>query len=216
MIVITIWGRQSSSNVQAVMWCVAELHLPHKRIDAGFTYGLVNSPSYLAMNPNGTVPTIQDDEQTPLFETGAIVRYHGSVYGHETFWPKTIDARAQVDQWSEWAKLNIAGKFTSPIFWEVVRTPENRQNASQIAKAVNEFEKKLRIANSQLENRAFLASEHFTAADIQFGHVLFRYFDIAIERVNLPAISEYYERLTQRPAFKTHVMVSYEELRNTF
>lgn len=57
---ITIWGRRSSSNVQAVMWCVGELDLTHRRIDAGFTYGVTGTKEYLAMNPNGTVPTIRE------------------------------------------------------------------------------------------------------------------------------------------------------------
>jgi len=55
-------GRRSSSYVQAVMWCLEELGISYNRIDAGFTYGLVDSEAYLAMNPNGTVPTIQDGE----------------------------------------------------------------------------------------------------------------------------------------------------------
>jgi formamidase len=55
--------------------------------------------------------------------------------------------------------------------------------------------------------------EDLTLADIQFGHVLFRYFDIAIARTSRPALRRYYEALTTRPAYREHVMVSYEELR---
>jgi len=212
---ITVWGRQSSSNVQAVMWCISELGLSYERIDAGFTYGVVDSDEYLSMNPNGTVPTIQDGDRSPQFESGAIIRYLANAYGNEFFWPSKLDQRAQVDQWAEWAKLNIASNFTTPIFWQVVRTPKERQNAADIAKAVIHFEKNLRLANSILENRTNLASEQFTAADIQFGHILFRYFDLPIDRADLPAVAEYYERLTQRRGFQEHVMVSYEELRNS-
>ena len=84
---LTVWGRKSSSNVQALMWCIGELHLPFERIDAGFTYGIVNSDEYLAMNPNGTVPTIQDESNPPLWETGAILRYLAAEYAPESFWP---------------------------------------------------------------------------------------------------------------------------------
>jgi len=213
---ITIWGRQSSSNVQAVLWCLEELNLAHRRLDAGFTYGVVETDDYLAMNPNGTVPTIQDNDQTPLFESGAIIRYLASTYSEGPFWPSDANQRAQVDQWAEWAKLNIAMNFTSPIFWQVVRTPKHEQNPGEIAQAVNAFEKNLQLANSQLETRAYLAGDYFSAADIQFGHVLYRYFDIPIERTEMPAVAEYYARLANRKAFKTHVMVSYEELRNSF
>ena len=50
-------------------------------------------------------------------------------------------------------------------------------------------------------------------ADIQFGHCLYRYFDIQIERAEHPCVRRYYDELSERPAFQEHVMVSYEELR---
>ena len=71
---LTVWGRKSSSNVQAVLWAIAELGIEHERIDAGFTYGVVDTPEYLAMNPNGTVPTVRDGDGPPLWEFGAIPR----------------------------------------------------------------------------------------------------------------------------------------------
>ena len=105
---LKIWGRKSSSNVQALMWCVGELNLGYERSDAGFTYGLVETPEYLAMNPNGTVPTLQDGDHPPLWETGAILRYLADSYGSDDFWPADPVARAGVDKWAEWSKLNVA------------------------------------------------------------------------------------------------------------
>ena len=64
-----------------------------------------------------------------------------------------------------------------------------------------------------MAQRDYLAGDNFTVADILFGHVLYRYYDIDIERADLPALRAYYDRLAQRPAFQQHVMVSYEELR---
>ncbi|MGA6933624.1 MAG: glutathione S-transferase, partial [Pseudolabrys sp.] len=54
---IKIWGRNSSSNVQKAMWAVGELKLEHQRIDIGGAFGRNKEPAYLAMNPNGLVPT---------------------------------------------------------------------------------------------------------------------------------------------------------------
>ena len=71
----------------------------------------------------------------------------------------------------------------------------------------------LDIAEAQFTRGAFLAGDDFTLADIQFGHVLFRYFDIAIARPNRPALRHYHEALATRPAYREHVMVSYDELR---
>ncbi len=215
-IMITVWGRQSSSNVQAVMWCIGELDLSHQRIDAGFTYGVVDRPNYLAMNPNGTIPTIQDGTHAPLWESGAILRYLASQYADEIFWPLDPSQRAGVDQWAEWAKVNIALKFTSPIFWKVVRTPKQRQDPRSIRKAVLDFESSLRIAEYRLEKYPYLAGRDFTLADIQFAHILYRYYDIDIERCTLPAVAEYYQTISQRSAYATHVAISYDELVASF
>ena len=77
---LKVWGRRSSSNVEALLWCLEELNLGYERIDAGFIYGVVDTPEYLAMNPNGTVPTLQDGDGPPLWETGAILRYIAGAY----------------------------------------------------------------------------------------------------------------------------------------
>ena len=77
---IKIWGRNTSVNVQKVMWAVGELGLPHERIDVGGSFGKNNEPAYLAMNPNGLVPTLEEDGFV-LWESNAIVRHLAAKYG---------------------------------------------------------------------------------------------------------------------------------------
>ena len=210
---LTVWGRKTSSNVQALMWCIGELGLPYERHDAGHRYGGTDTPSFLAMNPNGTVPVLRDGAGEPIWETGAILRYLAARYGSAPFWPRADVARARIDQWAEWAKINITLGFTAPIFWRVVRTAPADQDPVAIGQAVAKLDKLLDIAEAQLSRAAFLAGDDFTLADIQFGHVLFRYFDISIARRPRPALRRYYDSLAMRPAFREHVMLSYEELR---
>ena len=212
---IRIWGRLSSSNVQAVLWCLAELNLPFERINAGYIHGVVDTPDYLAMNPNGLVPTLIDVSAPPLFETGAILRYLAGQYAPESFWPSDPVARAQTDKWAEWAKINIALKFTAPVFWLVVRTAPSRQNPEIIATNLKSLEKYLRIADARLDVHQYLAGSDFTLADIQMGHCLYRYYDIAIERPHLPNLRRYYDLLSTRPAYREYVRADYEELRVT-
>lgn len=210
---LTVWGRKTSSNVQALMWCIGELGLPYERFDFGHRYGGTDTPAFLAMNPNGTVPVLRDGMGEPIWETGAILRYLAARYGSAPFWPGDGVARAKIDQWAEWAKINITLGFTAPIFWKVVRTAPADQDPVAISQAVAKFDKLLDIAESQLSRAAFLVGEDLTLADIQFGHVLFRYFDIPITRQHRPMLRRYYDALATRPAFREHVMVSYEELR---
>lgn len=212
---ITVWGRLSSSNVQVVLWCLDELGLDFKRIDAGFTYGVVDTPQYLDMNPNGTIPTLIDGESPPIFESGAILRYLAASYATELFWPSDPVARAQIDKWAEWAKINIANLFTAPVFWQVVRTAPSRQNPEMIARNIAALTKYLKIAEARLAQHDYLAGDQFTLADIQMGHCLYRYFDIDIARADLPHLRRYYDRLCQRPAYAKYVMADYSELRVT-
>ena len=209
---LTIWGRKTSSNVQALMWGVGELALPYQRHDIGHRFGGTDTPEFLAMNPNATVPVLCDNDGPPLWETGAILRYLAARYAAAPFWPADPAARAPIDQWAEWAKINITLAFTVPIFWRLTRVPPSRRDPAAIAAAVAALNPLLDIAEHQLARHAFLAGDAFTLADIQFGHVLYRYFDIPIDRPPRPALRRYYDALTTRPAFREHVMLSYEEL----
>lgn len=210
---LRVWGRRSSSNVQILMWCIGELGLPYERYDAGQRYGVNNTPAFLAMNPNGTIPVLIDGDSEPLWESAAILRYLAGRYGHAPLWPEEGMARAHVDKWAEWAKINVNVNFTRPIFWQVVRTPPAARNLEAISQAVATLDKSLDIAEKRLTDSAFLAGDEFTLADIHLGHMLFRYFDIPIPRPARPALDRYYAVLKQRPAFQEHVMVSYDELK---
>jgi glutathione S-transferase len=210
---LTVYGRRTSSNVQSVMWTIGELGLAHERIDVGMHHGVNNTPEYLAMNPNGLIPVIRDGSDEPIFESAAIIRYLSGRYGKAPFWPEDPSRRAQVDKWAEWAKVTFAPAFSGPIFSAVVRTLAEKRNLDAIAAAVAALGRLLAIAERQLERHAFLAGPDLSVADIQFGHLLYRYFTVEIERPEFPKLAAYYRTLTARPAFSQHVMVSYEELR---
>ncbi len=143
----------------------------------------------------------------------AYLRYLASRYGNEPFWPQDLGRRTRVDMWAEWSKINVALKFTAPVFWRVVRTAAKDQDKQAINEAVYNLASVLDIAETRLSLHSYLVSDDFTLADIQFGHLLYRYYDIKIQRPDLPHLWEYYQRLTCRPAYEKHVMISYEELR---
>ncbi|MDF1670779.1 MAG: glutathione S-transferase family protein [Roseovarius sp.] len=210
---LRIWGRKSSSNVQALMWCVGELKLKYDRTDAGHIYGGTDTSEFFEMNPNRTVPVLKDGDGSALWETGATLRYLANAYANDSFWPKNPSKRAQVDKWAEWSKINIALGFTAPVFWRVVRTPKAQQDPKAISDALRNLHSKLQIAEDQLQNNEWLSGADFTLADIQFGHILYRYFNIEIERPEWPSISRYFDSLLKRDPYKEHVALPYDELR---
>jgi glutathione S-transferase len=210
---LKVWGRKTSSNVQAVMWSIAELGLPQERYDVGHRFGGVDTPEFLAMNPNGTIPVLRDDDGEPLWESAAILRYLANRYGRGPYWPDDLALRTHIDKWAEWSKINIALNFSGPIFWQVVRTPRAGRDPEALKRAILVLDQYLDIAEKRLASAPYLCGAEFTLADVQFGHLLYRYFDLPIERRERPSLRAYYERLAARPAYREHVMVSYDELR---
>lgn len=93
---LTIWGRENSNNVRKVLWCAAELGLSYTHINAGGAFGKVNEESYRALNPNGLVPLLQDDDFV-LWESNTIVRYLAAKFGDATFYPQDLQARAAAE-----------------------------------------------------------------------------------------------------------------------
>ena len=209
---ITVYGRNTSSNVQIVMWALGELGLAHERLDVGGQYGGTDTPEFLAMNPMGLVPVLRDGDTT-IFESAAILRYLGAAYGPEAFWPKDPAARARLDQWAEWAKNSVAGLFTMEIFWQLVRTPEPERDLARVDRAARRLGELMRIADRRLADRAYLGGEALAFPDIVLGSVLHRYHALEFPKPQLPNLDAYHARLTDRPAYAEHVMVSFESLR---
>ena len=210
---LKVWGRKTSSNVQAVTWSIGESGLAHERYDVGHRFGGLDTPEFLAMNPNGTIPVLRDDDAEPLWESAAILRYLANRYGRGPYWPDDLAMRTHIDKWAEWSKINVALNFSGPIFWQVVRTPPGRRDANALKHAIRFLDHYLDIAENQLAMASYLCGADFTLADVQFGHLLYRYFTIEIERRERVRLRSYYERLVARPAYREHVMVPYDELR---
>lgn len=209
---LTIWGRKTSSNVQALMWCVGELGLDYLRFDVGHRYGGTDSEAFYQLNPNRTVPVLQDDENPPLWETGAILRYLASRYADDAFWPGELLARTEVDRWAEWSKQNIALGFTTPVFWRVVRTPAAERDPQAIAAAVTAPSKSWRLPRHVSPGVAIwwaIRSPPPISSLVMCCTATLQ----SISPSSPPHLAAYYARLTSRPAFRQHVMVSYDELK---
>ena len=127
---LKIWGRNTSINVQKVMWAIGELGIAHERINVGGAFGKNNEPAYLAMNPNGLVPTLEEDDFI-LWESNAIVRYLAAKYGAGTLEPKDPRARASAGRWMDW-QLSVTAPTIHPLFWGLVRTPPEKRDQAKI------------------------------------------------------------------------------------
>lgn len=209
---LTIHGRATSSNVQAVMWLIGEMGLEHKRLDVGGAFGGTQTPEYLAMNPMGQVPVVQDGALS-MFESQAILRYLAAQYQAHALWPEDPAARAPIDQWMEWSKVSIAPAVIYKVFWQMVRVSAAERDHARVAEGVTALKTLMAIADAQIARHGWLAGPQMSLADVSFGTQLFRYYEVDFERAELPALRAYYDRLCARPAYAEHVMVSFEPLR---
>lgn len=209
---IKVWGRKTSSNVQIVMWALAELGLEADRVDVGGAFGGTGTPDYVAMNPNRLVPVLQDGDLT-LWESAVIVRYLGATYGSEQFWPTDPARRATVDKWAEWIKTTFGPALLTGVFWPLIGVPPSQRDPAAIAAGVEKLKPLTEMLDARLSESDYLGGEAPCFADIVVGTLLFRYFTLDFERPARPHLEAYYARLAQRPAYAEHVMVSYDSLR---
>jgi glutathione S-transferase len=196
---LKIWGRANSVNVRKVLWCCEELGLPFERTDAGMQYGVVNTPEYRRLNPNGLVPTIEDDSFV-LWESHAIVRYLSAKHGAGKLWPEDLRVRADADRWMDWAGGSFLPAFR-PVFWGMVRTPAEQRDM----KAINEGAKKCGelagYVDAALAGRAFIAGGQLTMGDIPLGCHLHLWLSLPLERPAYANLAAWHKRLLERPAF---------------
>jgi glutathione S-transferase len=202
---LKLWGRINSINVQKVLWALAELNVPYERTDAGLQFGVVNEPFYRRMNPNGRVPTIEDDGFV-LWESNAIVRYLSAKHGAGTLWPNDLRQRADADRWMDWTTSTVAPALT-PVFWGLIRTPPEKRNMASIEAEAEKVGQAFQALEQSLEGRDHVAGKSFTMGDIPLGTFVHRWYALAVKRPKLPRVEAYYQRLQQRAPYKKHVML---------
>jgi glutathione S-transferase len=207
MVMIEVWGRRSSSNVQKVVWALDELALPFKRHTVGGGFGGTHEPNYLKMNPNALVPVIKDGDVT-MFESNAIVRFLGARYGEGTLRPKDPKTLAAAEQWMEWQQQNVVPAI-SAIFMNEVRLSKAQRNEKAIADGEATLARMLPIANNALASSKWFAGDSFTFADIVLGVLYWRYFKLGGKSLGLSHITRWFEALQQRPAYQKWIMVEF-------
>lgn len=194
---LRIWGRLSSINVRKVVLCAQVQGVPFERIDAGLSYGVVNTPDYRAKNPNGLVPLLEDGDFT-LWESNAIVRY---LFAREAspLYPQDLQRRADAERWMDWQQttLNPAG---SPGFKQLIRTPEAQRDPAVIAASVAATEPLFAQLDEHLARQPFMAGDALTMADIPIACEVHRWWGLPLPRPAWPHLERWYAQWLALPA----------------
>src|SRR6201996_2622015 len=202
---LMIWGRANSVNVQKVLWCLTELELTYQRIDAGMQFGRNTEGDYLAMNPNGRVPTLVEGDFV-LWESNSVMRY--LVLAHRpqsALYPQSPRLRASADRWLDWT-LSTLQPVDRPVFWALVRTPVEERDMVAIQKDADAEAVQWHIVDAYLKTRRFIAGDEFTLADIALGAYARRWLGVVgITKPTFPDLERWFAELSARPGFVRYI-----------
>ena len=208
---LTVYGRKSSFNVQKVMWLVGEVGIPHRHIELGGSFGGLDTPEFRALNPHGRVPVI-DDGGVIVWESHAILRYLAARYSDGVLWSRDPAQRSLADRWMDWSQCSLQPDFLNGIFGGYYRTPETKRNMAAVETKIRRCAEHFQLLDDVLSDRPFLLGDRLSLADIPAGCNLYRYFNVDIARPQVPNVLRWYRALQERPAYREHVMIPFDEL----
>ena len=198
---LKILGRKSSCNVQKVVWFCTEANIPFENTIYGGKHGGTKDDYFKSLNPNSTVPVI-NDEGFILYESNAIIKY----LSNKNDFLKLNDNKknALSNQWMDWASFTLAAPCAIVTLNTMV-LPEDKRDVNKVSNAKEQILHLLKILDDHLTKNKFINGKNFSLADIPAGCWYNRClnFDMDISKFN--AINSWGTRLLERKAFKSAV-----------
>ncbi|MER5137130.1 glutathione S-transferase family protein [Providencia stuartii] len=203
---LTVWGRKNSSNVKKVLWCLEELNVAYHQKDVGGPFGGLDTPEYKKMNPNSTIPTLQDDDFT-LWESNTILRYLTEKFEHSHLLvPQNLQEKAAADKWLDWGCGSLFDNIKQ-MMNKIVRVSPDERDPETVRTIYHNIEKLLKIADEALATQPYFSGQQFGIADIAIAPLFYPWHEIVTERPEFPHLERWYSQLTTRPAFQKIVMI---------
>lgn len=206
---LKLWGRVNSVNVKKVLWMLDELGIPYERSDAGMEHGVVDTPEYRVMNPNGRIPTIEDGGFV-LWESNSILRYLAMKHA-SLLYPADLAARASADRWMDWQLSTLSGAERN-LFWGLVRTLPEKRDMGAVMAAMKAAAACWAMLDAHVARHGgpYVDGAAMTIADIVLGCYARRWFgaEVRVEGMpEFPALAAWYAKLGERPGFRRWVAV---------
>ncbi|HLV84436.1 MAG TPA: glutathione S-transferase family protein [Devosia sp.] len=194
---LRILGRVTSINVRKVLWALDELGLAYGREDWGMPVRDPKVPEFLALNPNGQVPVLVEN-QFVLWESNAILIYLAEREGQ--LLPEQLELRALALQWLGWQAAELNPPWGYAVNALIRRTP-GYDDPGKIAESMAKWAGKMEILEAALAGTSTgYIGAGFSVADIALGLSVHRWMSISAKKPAFPAVGEYYERLLSREA----------------
>jgi glutathione S-transferase len=178
--------------------------LPHERIDIGGPFGKNREPAYLAMNPNGLVPTLEEEDGYLLWESNSVVRYLAAKHKSSVLEPADLRIRANASKWMDW-QLSVASPAIFGVFWGMIRTAPEKRNHAEIEESKKKTTAAIAMMDDQLAKTVYLAGDGFSYGDIPVGIIAYRYRQLVPDRPPFRNFERWYAAISSRQAFKDHI-----------
>ena len=177
--------------------------------EAGIDYDLTfvdfgkreqKAPDYLALNPNGRIPTIVDrsNGDFAVFESGAILWYLAEKYGG--FLPEDPKDRSEALQWLMFQMGGVGPMMGQAMYFQRIAAPNGQENPFAIKRYVDESRRLLEVLNTRLEGRDWLAGDAMSVADIATYPWARAYPWAKTSVEGLGALQAWFARMDARPA----------------
>ena len=191
------------SSATPVVHALAELDVPYELVPVDFQKRDQRRPAFLALNPNGKVPTMVVDG-TPMFEALAIMQYLGDRFGvSRGLWP-AFDApeRLTALSWTTWAYVTYGAVLSRLNFAQSPQVPSALHHAAHAKHARGQLDELLAILDGHLAKHTNILGEAFSLADVIVASVITYSTYCGVSTEAHPNVHAWAERFTARPAFK--------------
>jgi len=192
-----------SPNVRRVRLTAAVLGLELEEKMLDFARGEHKNPEYLALNPNGAVPTLVDGDFV-LTESRAIMQYLASKKPESGLLPRDEAARADVTRWQFWDAAHFSPHIGSIAFERLIKAmmglgdPDTRK----IEKALAGFRRFGAVLDKRLDGKSYVVGNQLTLADLTLASSLMYAKQAEIPVAELPHVQAWFSRISALDAWK--------------
>lgn len=189
------------SRAFRTLWMAKELGLEYENVPIDMGKGETRTPEFLAINPNGHIPAI-DDDGFVLWESMAINLYLAKKHARGSLYPILFEDEARTWQWSFWGMTEIERPVLTAMFHRAI-LPEDKRDPALADQCERELGRPLMVLDQAVANQPYLLGEHFTVADLNVASILSWARPARIDFSHVPKAAAWTKRCAERPAART-------------
>ncbi len=192
-----LYGVSGSRAIRS-LWAIEEIGVEYEHVPVNFMEES-KKVEYLAVNPNGRIPALQDGDIT-LFESMAINLYLAKTYGGALYHSDPA-SEAQTWQWSVWVMTEIESAQMD-ILAQKFFVPEDKRDPQVIAAAEETLDRPLKVLDATLADNQWLVGGAFSIADLNVSGVMLILKIVKFDYSTYPNVKRWIDACYARPSLQ--------------